>query len=75
MYFLFRIAFLILLGFIAWRLWQVWKLSNTGTRPPPAGFTPDNDPLVRCDRCGIRAPSSQVAAIRANCKLCLDTPP
>ena len=57
------------LAIIAWRLWQ-GALAKRGPPPPPGGFTPNPEQLVRCDRCGVRVPASEIGAIRANCRQC-----
>lgn len=56
---------------LAWRLWQ-GALARRGQRPPPGGFSPNPEQLVRCDRCGVRVPASEIAAIRANCRQCAE---
>lgn len=60
-----------LFAYVAWWLWQ-HGLKRVGNRPPPEGFSADPEKLVRCDRCGVRVPASQIAAIRANCRQCAD---
>jgi len=57
------------LAIVAWKLWQ-GALKSRLQRPPPEGFTPQPEQLVRCDRCGVRVPASEIAAIRANCRQC-----
>lgn len=65
---LFKLIVLALLAFVAWRLWQ----NAVARRPPPGGFTADPEQLVRCDRCGVRVPASEIAAIRSNCRQCAE---
>ncbi|MES2684558.1 MAG: hypothetical protein V4650_13645 [Pseudomonadota bacterium] len=57
------------LAIVAWRLWQS-AIVKRGPPPPPGGFTPNPEQLVRCDRCGVRVPASEISAIRANCRQC-----
>ena len=57
------------LALIAYKLWAS-VLRPRGPRPPPEGFTPHPEQLVRCDRCGVRVPATEIAAIRANCRQC-----
>lgn len=65
-----KLIFLLVIAYVAWRL---WRLSLARRRPPPpGGYTPDPEQLVRCDRCGVRVPASQIAGIRANCRQCAD---
>jgi hypothetical protein len=64
-----KLILLVALALVAWKLWQS-ALSARATRPPPGGFSPAPEQLVRCDRCGVRVPASEVASIRANCRLC-----
>ncbi len=59
------------LAIVAWRLWQT-VLVRRGPPPPPGGFNPNPEQLVRCDRCGVRVPASEIAAIRANCRQCAE---
>ncbi len=59
------------LAIVAWRLWQ-GAMVKRGP-PPPGGFTPNPEQLVRCDRCGVRVPASEIGAIRANCRQCAET--
>ena len=59
------------LALIAWRLWR-GALVQRGPPPPPGGFTANPEQLVRCDRCGVRVPASEIAVIRANCRQCAE---
>ena len=66
-----RLLFLALLIFIAWQLLRRWLAQQrSGPQAPPSGFSAEPESLVRCERCGIRIPASQVAAVRANCRQC-----
>jgi len=65
---LFRLTVLAILVFLAWRLWQ--NVVARRPRPPPGGFSASPEQLVRCDRCGVRVPASEIAAIRSNCRQC-----
>ena len=58
------------LAIIAWRLWHGVVVKRGP--PPPGGFTPNPEQLVRCDRCGVRVPASEIGAIRANCRQCAE---
>ncbi len=70
---LLRFIFFTVVGWVVWR-WLDGQFNRPPPQqPPPAppgGFVADTEQLVRCDRCGVRVPASQVAAIRANCKIC-----
>lgn len=66
-----KLIIFVVLALIAWRLWQ-GSLAKRGPPPPPGGFRPDPEQLVRCDRCGVRVPASEIAAIRANCRQCAE---
>ena len=70
MYLIFRLLVLAGLAYLAYGLWRRWQLQALERRKPPQGFSEVQDPLVRCERCGIQIPSSQVAAMRANCRQC-----
>lgn len=64
-----KLLLFLVIAYVAWRLWQ----SSIARRPPPpGGFTPDPEQLVRCDRCGVRVPASQIAAVRNNCRQCAE---
>lgn len=68
-----RLLFLALLLFIAWLVLRRWLRQQSASRPPPpAGFSAEPEALVRCDRCGIRIPSSQIETVRRNCRQCGD---
>lgn len=67
---LFRLTVLAILVFLVWRLWQ--SAMARRPRPPAGGFTADPEQLVRCDRCGVRVPASQIATLRANCRQCAE---
>lgn len=56
------------LALVAWRLWQT--ALGPRQRPRNPGFSPAPEALVRCDRCGVRVPASEIGAIRANCRQC-----
>ncbi len=58
-------------AFLVWRLWQN-AIGRRGPPPPPGGFSPNPEQLVRCDRCGVRVPASEIAAIRSNCRQCAE---
>lgn len=64
-----RMALFGLVIMVALRAWRAWQQTQRGPRPP-TGFSEDTDPLVRCEQCGIKVPTSQVPAMRANCKRC-----
>jgi len=66
-----KLALLVLAAYVIWRLWQSAPARRTPPAPP-GGFKPSPEQLVRCDRCGVRVPASEVAAIRANCRQCGD---
>jgi len=65
---------LLLLALLAYVVWQLWRraLSRRAPPPQPPGFSADPEALVRCDRCGVRLPASQVDAVRKNCRQCGD---
>ncbi len=69
-----RLLFLALLAFLAWQLLRRWLRQQSANRQPPAGFSAEPEALVRCDRCGIRIPASQVDQVRRNCRQCSDEP-
>ena len=62
-----KLLIFIVLALIAWRLWQGAAIRR---RPPPGSFSANPEQLVRCDRCGVRVPASEIAGIRANCRQC-----
>lgn len=68
-----RLLLLALAAYIAWRLLNRWLAGRPQPpQAPPSGFTPDPEALVRCDRCGVRVPASQIDAVRRNCRQCGD---
>ena len=67
---MYRLFVLVLLALIAWRVLRR-LLPAVPPRIPP-GFNAEPESLVRCERCGVRIPASQVAAVRANCRQCGD---
>lgn len=67
---LFRLTVLAIVIFLVWRLLQ--NVMSRRPRPPPGGFSANPEQLVRCDRCGVRVPASEIAAIRSNCRQCAE---
>lgn len=65
---MYRLFVLTILALIAWRLLR--RLLPIAQPRSSTGFNPDPEALVRCDRCGVRIPASQVATVRANCRQC-----
>lgn len=66
-----RLLLLALLAYIVWQLLRRWLAAQAPPRPPP-GFSAEPEALVRCERCGVRVPASQVEAVRKNCRQCGD---
>lgn len=67
-----RLLLLALLAYIAWLLLRRWLRGRVPTQRPPAGFSAEPEALVRCDRCGVRVPASEVDTVRRNCRQCGD---
>jgi hypothetical protein len=69
-----RFIWLTVLAWLIWRWLDRWLAGRN--LPPAAGretgrfAPPPAEPLVRCDRCGVRVPASQLAAVRGNCRQC-----
>lgn len=66
-----RLLLLALLAYIAWQLLRRYLAPRAPSRPPP-GFSAEPESLVRCERCGVRVPASQVETVRRNCRQCGD---
>lgn len=64
-----KLVTFLVLAYVGWRLWQQF-MPRRGPPPPPGGFTANPEQLVRCDRCGVRVPASEINGIRANCRQC-----
>ena len=62
---------LVIFGLFALLVWRLWQSAMARRpRPPPGGFSAEPEQLVRCDRCGVRVPASEIATLRANCRQC-----
>lgn len=66
-----RLLLLALLAYVVWQLLRRALAPRTPPRPPP-GFSAEPESLVRCERCGVRVPASQVETVRKNCRQCGD---
>lgn len=55
---------------VAALVFLIWRIVRKFLAPPTQPNNPINEPLVRCDRCGIQIPTSQLAQVRATCKRC-----
>ena len=66
---LIRLFLLALLAYIGYAFWRRY-LAQRRPPPTPDGFSPAAERLLRCDRCGVRVPASEIDTVRANCRQC-----
>ncbi|MDR2173834.1 MAG: hypothetical protein LBE32_06510 [Burkholderiales bacterium] len=51
-----------IVAIIVWRLWNIrkWHMNRRGESPPPSKKKPaQNEPMVRCVRCGVFLPREE----------------